>query len=156
MIPVSWTGVLPKYCPPHYQQSIAPKAQAANSEWRLKTIDIQCSHPICENLQHPSAHGWCHYHYTIWTVHNLDAEGWWTFYNDQNGRCPICGATLLNGTIIAIDHDHVAQPKARHKKEHARGLLHAAPCNGLILGGIETAIANGWFENALRYIHFDL
>lgn len=150
--PVSWTGVLPKFCPEHYRRSIASRQQRATEEWRNRTLDIPCRYPECVRLQHPSAQGWCHYHYPILSVHDLGADEWWAFFDKQEGLCPICCESLLDGRKIVVDHDHEAAPSNRHKKEHARGLLHAAPCNSVIVGGIETAMRNGWLENAFRYI----
>jgi hypothetical protein len=155
VFPLASTGVRPKYCPEHRKMDVAPRAQAATIKWRQQTLSVECEHPICGNLQHPSGQGWCYFHYPILSVHGLNAKGWWRFYNEQNGICPVCLLPLLDGRTIAVDHDHVTSgSNTRHDVEHVRGLLHAAPCNGVIVGGIETAIRNGWLDNVWRYIKF--
>lgn len=155
VFPLSATGKLPQYCPDHRKESAAPRAKEAMAKWRQKTIDVECRYQGCENLQHPSAQGWCYFHYPILSMHGLSADEWWGFYERQGGVCPICLEQLFDGRTIAVDHDHTLAPGPRHDLEHVRGLLHANPCNNVVLGGIETAIANGWFERSLRFIHFE-
>ncbi len=156
IFPVSWTGVIPRFCPEHRKAHVAPRAQAAVAKWRQKTIGVPCRYRECKNLQHPSGRGWCHYHYPILSMHGLSADGWWRFYDEQNGLCPICSTPLFDGRVVAVDHDHSEAPTARHDVEHVRGLLHASPCNGMIVGGIETAIRNNWLDNVFRYIEYPL
>lgn len=153
---LSPTGVRPKYCVSHRKEIVAPKAQAATKKWRLQTIDVACRYQDCANLQHPAGRGWCYFHYPILSMHGLDADGWWVFYENQDGVCPVCSMPLFDGRTIAVDHDHSTAPSSRHDVEHVRGLLHAVPCNSAVLGGIETAIRNGWFLNALLYIKYPL
>ena len=153
---IAYTGVIPQHCFKHRKEFIAPRQRSATVKWRLQTIDAQCQYPNCNNLQHPGGQGWCYFHYPILSMHGLGALGWWAYYNAQNGLCPICLEPLLDGRTIAIDHDHKLAPGPRHDVEHVRGLLHSAPCNGVVLGGIETAIANGWFERALNFIKYPL
>jgi hypothetical protein len=154
--PVKSTGLIPTLCPTHRRVKIAPQAQAATAAWRARTLDQPCRFPGCENLQHPSARGWCHYHYPILSMHGVGADEWWGFYEQQGGRCPVCQGALSDGRVIAVDHDHTSAPQTRHDLEHVRGLLHAAPCNSVIVGGLETAIRNGWLPNVLRYIAYPL
>lgn len=151
---VASTGVIPDHCNEHKKARRSPGAKAATEKWRLQTINIECRFWNCRNLQHPSGCGWCFFHYPILSMHGLTADDWWEFYEFQNGVCVICQGPLCDGRIIAVDHDHDLAPSARHDKEHVRGLLHAAPCNSIVVGGIETAIANGWYERVLTYIKF--
>jgi len=151
---VASTGVIPQHCDEHRKERNAPGARAAMVKWREQTLDTQCRYWNCERLQHPSAQGWCYFHYPILSMHNLSADAWWEFHDAQNGLCPICLESLFDGRVIAIDHDHALTPGPRHDAEHTRGLLHANPCNNVVLGGIETAIANGWLERALVFIKF--
>jgi len=151
------TGLVPRYCDEHIQESVKPAAIAARKQWSRRTLPVPCRFRDCDQLQHPSARGWCHKHYPIWSVHGVDAEKWWEMFEAQQGLCPICHMELFDGgRTIVVDHDHKTAPQTRHTVEHVRGLLHAAPCNGMILGGIETAIANGWWWNVVDYLKTDL
>lgn len=154
IFPIASTGVIPPYCPQHKRTNVAPKARAATAAWRLKTIEAQCQYWNCQNLQHPSAQGWCHFHYPILSMHGLSSDHWWKIFDAQDGLCPICLQTLKDGRPIAVDHDHALAPTSRHDREHVRGLLHMAPCNSIVVGGIETAIANGWLERAMAFIKY--
>ena len=149
---VALTGLVPRYCEEHMREAVKPGAIASRQQWSKRTLNEVCRFNECGDLQHPSGRGWCHKHYPIWSVHGVTADKWWSMYTDQGGVCAICDEPLF-GRIIVVDHDHTsAPPGPRHGVEHVRGLLHSAPCNGLILGGIETAIRNGWMQNVLRYI----
>lgn len=148
------TGVIPQHCPKHRKERKAPGARAAITKWRLQTINVQCLYRNCTNPQHPSGQGWCFFHYPILSMHGLSAEGWWAYYEDQKGLCPVCLEVLFDGRTIVIDHDHKLAPSPRHDVEHVRGLLHAQPCNSIVVGGIETAIANGWFTRTLTFIKY--
>ncbi len=151
---VAAMGLVPKTCAEHTREAANATSIVKRSAWSLKTIDAVCGFRFCENLQHPIGRGWCYRHYPIWSVHGVTAEKWWHLFADQNGVCPVCAQDLFDGRVIVVDHDHALAVGPRHTVDHVRGLLHDAPCNGMILGGIETAIENGWFENALDYIQF--
>lgn len=149
---VGATGLVPPHCEIHTREVSNAYSIESRKNWSRRTLDIPCRYPDCEFLQHPKASGWCHKHYPIWSVHGVNADKWWAMFDEQDGICPICEAPLFDGRVVVVDHDHTNTVGPRHTVEHVRGLLHSAPCNGMILGGIETAIANGWFENAMRYI----
>ena len=150
---VAATGVIPKFCAEHQREFDNDYSRVARREWEGRTLDVECRYPDCTRLQHRKGQGWCYKHYTILSVHGVNADKWWEMFEDQDGLCPVCRLPLFDGRVVVVDHDHAGTDGPRHTVEHVRGLLHDAPCNGMILGGIETAIVNGWFDNALRYIN---
>lgn len=147
---VPWTGSVPAWCEKHRREHSLPKMRANRVRWTQRTLNESCRMIDCENPQHPASHGWCFKHYPIWDVHGVSADFWWEMFDKQGGVCPICKEALTNETIIAIDHDPLA-PR-RHTVAHVRGLLHATPCNNVILGGIEIALQQGLMQNVLEYI----
>jgi hypothetical protein len=113
-------------CPGHYtmQRTGVPLRTIANQTPRGHWVGTPCSYPGCTDEAECAA--LCSPHYKratrLQSEYGLSLSDWLVMFDEQDGRCAICGATDPGVQGFHVDHDH--------KTGEIRELL----CNGCNLG----------------------
>jgi len=64
-------------------------------------------------------------------AHGMTGEQWWAMWDQQEGKCYLCGADLKDRSLTHVDHDHACCRKGRSCGYCRRGLA-CASCNTAI------------------------